>query len=663
MAENYVGGKTNFKKNDTGALAGWVDSKGRSFINNFGANGKKGKRGSNTFQNFFYSYGKTTGTLKQVPGLRNFSLVQKLAAPRNFVYPAARFMGNAKAAQSFIQTGDPTAIINRAGAVGIGKLSGLGINALVAPLNLGPLTSRFARIAIGKGLSSNKRFRNFQTNALSIIRGKLTVNGQQANQHMKRQFNIVQQAQMMMVQTEMAIRANAPDVASGQYLLGMTEGPKKYQNQVIDFDRMLKKSEFNKFGIRSLAPEGSKNKYEFRDIFGFSKPGQSYLALVNSIVRHDMKPTIGQTINKGTTADPDWDKGSFFDGSIEIGGSPNGFPWIWAVEYGGNLPYYQRTDSPDKDGFAGHYTGRSKGDMYIPKNKYVHPTFFITRAVKATSRMFKKQHKVHTNISVGMKGSQKAYSEWLKIAKQRNQKTALKKYKPDRLKYGKSTDFLSERYSLDVESRGAGFLSQMENKIPGPRIESAHGSFYNKELAAELGLKVMAEDMNISMSVPLRKNDSQRVVSQAAKVFIEAGGGQIKEGGRKYNQVFKKVGNYLATQAEYKNAPKRLLSDTERFMKIFNNMNMGENTAQGQRRAQLLKEVYNLSTKTEGNKLIITARKRRSDAGKSKKTGKRPYVSDRSYKSIRGEQLAKDIASSLDVDELFNTAVNMDFDV
>ena len=127
-------------------------------------------------------------------------------------------------------------------------------------------------------------------------------------------------------------------------------------------------------------------------------------------------------------------------------------------------------------------------------------------------------------------------------------------------------------------------------------------------------------------------------------------------------KVFNKVGNYLSKQAEYKNAPKRLLSDTERFIKIFNNMNVGENTARGARRAELLKEVYNLSTKQDGNKLIISARKRRSDSGSRKKTGKRPYVSNRSWKSQKGEQLAKDMAKSFDVDSLFNDALNMDFD-
>ena len=102
------------------------------------------------------------------------------------------------------------------------------------------------------------------------------------------------------------------------------------------------------------------------------------------------------------------------------------------------------------------------------------------------------------------------------------------------------------------------------------------------------------------------------------------------------------------------------MSDTERFIKIFNNMNMGEDTARGARRAELLKEVYNLSTKRDGNKLIISARRRRSDKGKSR-SGKRPYGRN-TFRSIKTEQLARDIAGSLDVDSLFNDALNMDFD-
>ena len=44
-----------------------------------------------------------------------------------------------------------------------------------------------------------------------------------------------------------------------------------------------------------------------------------------------------------------------------------------------------------------------------------------------------------------MSNSKKYYSEWLRIAKQRNQQTALKKYKPDYLKNTRTNDFLSER--------------------------------------------------------------------------------------------------------------------------------------------------------------------------------------------------------------------------
>jgi len=655
MVEEYI--KTQ-QGNTLGQSARkWIDNKSYQALTK--GNKPKGKQ-TNTFQNFLYRYGKTSGTLKQMPGVRNLGVVQNFASARNLIYPAARMMGTGKAITKALESGKLSPLTERASRVGVGKLSGLGINALVQPLGLGPLPSRMLRIGIGKGLSSNRRFRNFQNNAVAFVSGKMKINGSAANAHMKKQYNVLQKAQMMLVQTEMNIRAFAPDVASGQFLLGMTDGPAKYQNQIIDFDKMTKKSEFNKLGVKNLAPEDSKFKYEHRDVFGFTKPGQSYLALQNSIIRRDFKPTIGKHVNKGTEAHPDWDKGSFFDAEIQVGGSPD-FPWIWAVEFGGSIPYYQRTSHPDKKGFGGQYSGR-KEDKYIPKTKYIQPTFFVRRAIEVARKQYKKAYNLSSKVNVGMSNSKKYYNEWLRIAKQRNQKTALKKYKPDYLKNTKTNDFLSERYMLDRESRGHSFLSQMEQRIPGPRIESAHGAFYSKELAAELGLNAIPENMNISMTVPLRKTDNAKVVSQAAKVFIESGGGSLTEGGEKYKKVFNKVGNYLSKQAEYKNAPKRLLNDTERYIKIFNNMNTGEDTARGARRAELLKEVYNLSTKQDGNKLIIKARKRRSDAGSSKKKGKRPYVSFQSIQSRKGQQLAKDMASSFDVDSLFNDALNMDFD-
>ena len=258
LVEEYI--KTQQGDTIGGAARRWVDNKTFNAVTR--GNKPKGKD-SNTFQNFLYRYGKTSGTLKQMPGVRNLGVVQQFASARNLIYPAARMMGTGKALTKALETGTLSPLAQRASRVGVGKLSGLAINAVVSPLNLGPLPSRVLRIGIGKGLSANRRFRNFQNNAVAFITGKLKINGAAANAHMKKQYNIVQKAQMMLVQTEMNIRAFAPDVASGQFLLGMTDGPAKYQNQEINFDRMLKKSEFNKFGVKNLAPDEAKNKYEF----------------------------------------------------------------------------------------------------------------------------------------------------------------------------------------------------------------------------------------------------------------------------------------------------------------------------------------------------------------------------------------------------------------
>ena len=163
----------------------WIDNKSYQALTK--GNKPKGKQ-TNTFQNFLYRYGKTSGTLKQMPGVRNLGVVQNFASARNLIYPAARMMGTGKAITKALESGKLSPLTERASRVGVGKLSGLGINALVQPLGLGPLPSRMLRIGIGKGLSSNRRFRNFQNNAVAFVSGKMKINGSAANAHMKKQY-------------------------------------------------------------------------------------------------------------------------------------------------------------------------------------------------------------------------------------------------------------------------------------------------------------------------------------------------------------------------------------------------------------------------------------------------------------------------------------------
>ena len=41
----------------------------------------------------------------------------------------------------------------------------------------------------------------------------------------------------------------------------------------------------------------------------------------------------------------------------------------------------------------------------------------------------------------------------------------------------------------------------MEQKIPGPRTELAHGGFYSQELADAIGVKIVPEDFQYSFTI------------------------------------------------------------------------------------------------------------------------------------------------------------------
>ena len=119
----------------------------------------------------------------------------------------------------------------------------------------------------------------------------------------------------------------------------------------------------------------------------------------------------------------------------------------------------------------------------------------------------------------------KYYNEWMKLARKDAAKLKAKKlgYADKMTNRNDINKIFRENYMLN-RGPGANMMSFMENKIPGPRTESAHGSFYSPELADAIGISVVPEEFNFSFAFRTYKTDTAPVLRKAAEVYIRRGG-------------------------------------------------------------------------------------------------------------------------------------------
>lgn len=651
---------------------------------------------SEIFRTNLYKFGKSAGTLRSIPGIAGSNFGQQLANARNKAYPIARFLGNY---QAFSRDGDKSAanILNqglqRGGRIVSGMISGRAIDAIVRPFGdfgmgrgMGMIIGRQMRIQLGKQLQGGKNpvdkaIKNM-TNRIKV-ESTAKVNGREINYEVRKNKDIARIAQKVLTKTFLNAQAFAPDVSSGQFVVG-GKGLKRNTN-LLNEDLMLDVENFNKRGI-AYRDTASGKKY-YRDVFGFRNPGEARSHLLNSIEMMSVRPTRGQYPRVK----------SFFRGEISAGGSIGGFPWIWAVEYGGDIPVLYPAKSPGRNRKG---RGRRKGsrnalnfddngnpifgdrlnnlsdrearkarqqfnmkyaedDAVVPKNKYIAPSFFLHRAAHKAGQMAHGMANV-MEVTVGSP-SDKYYQAWLRNAKSKKYKNqglqtmGAKSLPFPRAKVTMARLAFRERYFQD-RGAGAGGISNMELAIPGPRVDIAHGGFYSKELQDAIGIKYAPEDFEFSFSFPTKVTDSPQVLKAALDEYLRVGGGGDTF---KREEAIGAVAERLSkTSGKKRESTKALMKDATRYVDLFKKYEdaQGNTISMGQRnsRAQYLDKVFNLSIKrTPGNRRAsVTLRRRQGSVLSQKKAKTAAQKKANEKKRQLGERVFSDIDLRTILDEM-----------
>tara|TARA_Y100001963_G_scaffold23040_2_gene30436 strand:- start:12280 stop:14070 length:1791 start_codon:yes stop_codon:yes gene_type:complete len=584
----------------------------------------RGKLALGVFRDQLYKFGKFSGHVGAfLP--RNSGMGRWITNARNNAYTIARTLGTGETIASQVgKHGFKAAIGLRGGRILTGHLMGIGINAVV-PSSLPPLFGRLARAQVGAAVSRSGAFNIFnrQMNSLLTGEGLIDLRGSAANKAVRKSGPLAK-IQFFQSRLELRMKTYAPDVSSGQYLIGTD---KKYGGgagqKKIDEDRMMQTDGEN---WNLDATSYFKKDRTKRDIFGFTKPGEARRFLQKSIRQIPVTPS------KSSDA--------LAQGQILVGGED--FPWAAAVEFGGKIPYMT----------IPKYKGKP-----VHRDKYIKPSFFVHRSIEAEI----KQAKEYMQFDKGEKmtwssssNSRRLYKQWKKIAADKGKTLAMeekkKSFMPKSLKNSKNQ--FGARYKYNKKARGTAALSKMENKIPGAQITNVHGHFYSPELAKAIGVEVVPEEITFRYEASTK--DDKDILRAQAEGFIKSGG-EVAQGRGTGAATFKgSTKEWLAQGAS---------GGAGRVEQAIQKAEYGSNIGNDARRAEVLKNVYNISITDKGKTRIVTLRKKRSDAGKKRGPRKNFSSGTDSEKSqgkvkqnIRVTKTVRTILDNLDIKAIEDAA-------
>lgn len=565
----------------------------------------RGKLALGVFRDQLYKLGKTSGHIGSfLP--RNSGMARFIMNARNQAYTVARTIGTGETIASQVgKHGIKASVGLRGGRILTGHLMGMGINAVV-PSSLPPVFGRFARAAVGRGISRSNAFNMFNRQMNSLIKGEgfIQFYGSKANKAV-RKMGPLAQVQYALSRTELRMRAFAPDVSSGQYLIGHDTtykgdrknpgGPRGGRAQ-IDEKRM--KSTGGENWNLDATSYYKKDRTE-RDIFGFTEPGMARAFLQKSIRQIPITPS--------RTSE------QLAEGFILAGGQD--FPWIHAVEFGGKVPYMT----------IPKYKGKP-----VHRDKYIPPSFFIHRAVEMEVQRAKEYIDFDKGEGIRIAGGKttKLYRQWKKLAASRGKLAAMKEkqksFMPKHIRDSKGR--FGAQYKFTKKTRGTAALSKMEDKLPGAELTNVHGHFYSPELAKEIGVEIVPEE--ITFRYVASTSDDKDILRGQAQGFIESGGESTLRG---------------TGAATFKGSTKDWLAQGAsgqggRIEQAINKAEYGSNITNKQRRAEVLKNVYNISITDKGKERIVTLKRKRQDAG-SKRGPRKSFSSGSAQQKREGKVL------------------------
>ena len=463
------------------------------------------------FRSRLYKFGKQSGDVNafmQSPFLKN--------ARRN-AYSAARGAGFIAAATSGDfrkKYGSMQSLALRGARVGVGRLSGMAINQIV-PRSIGPIFGRLARRELGSYVSKSPFYQAANRKLESTIAGLFFSDAIPHYNHVVSEMNIQQVLDLQIERTAQLIKASAPDISSGQYMLGVGASElginiadKRLNQTEYDEEKGMSFEENYKLKtLKSYQNTGTKDKpviskeYVEMDIFGFTEPGKARELLLKSVQTNYVKVPKGRK--------------QLLRGDVRVGTSrKNGryadlFPWIWLVEYGG--PISQQVSS----------WSRSENKPVVKDvKKYIPPTLFVTRAVKAVNNMKFKGAKVDVQIKqprvggmknpvelmnniLGQKGEYNKMIQKKGIAITRDGRVS---YKPKSLLAAMNRKGTgrhpNQGVKLDnVAGRNRRYYKYSKSHdIAGVKVHSTHGVSYSQELQDAIGISFAPSEVRATVN-------------------------------------------------------------------------------------------------------------------------------------------------------------------
>ena len=663
--------------------------------------GKKGAQEKTTagiIRTHLYRFGKTTGTLRSIPGIAGTNFSQTLANARNKAYPIARYIGNYEAFRKkgkqesggILQQG-----ITRGGRILSGMLTGRAIDMVVRPFGdfglgrgMGMIVGRQMRIQLGRQLQ--KRDNPIDKMMKKITKGvsakaTASVNGPKANAHIKKNKKIARVGQKVLTETFLNAQAFAPDVSSGQFVVG-GKGLKR-NTGMLNKGLMM---DAENFAAQGIAYRDNHGRKYFRDVFGFRKPGEARAFLTNSIEMMPLRAT-GPRNTK-----------TYFRGEVSAGGSIKGFPWIWAVEYGGNIPviYPREKKGRAKAKDAKERRGRRKGsavpmnfdsqgnpiygqrlsdldgpakrkaikefgmkyaepDETVPTPYYIKPSFFMHRAAhkavaKTAGNAMVKSAKIASPAD-------KYYTAWLRNAKSKKYKQqGIQNMAQKALPYSRmqaTASRLAMRQIYQHDRPGDRARANTQYAIPGPRVDSAHGGFYSKELQDAIGIKYAPDDFAFSFNFPIKTTDTPRVLKVALDEYLRAGGGSQSMTRNSRANLIKTIAKKLGETPGRKRAgDKALTDDATRYVNLFRSYQKAQtavNTGnQANRTREYLDKLFDLSVSvTPGNRRARVSLRNKNVKARKEDSLKRQKAANKRKQDL-GDQIFSDIDLRDIIDEI-----------
>ena len=463
------------------------------------------------FRSRLYQFGKTAGDVNAVaqsPFIKN--------ARRN-AYGVARgagFVSSVFGGDFKKQYGSTQSLLLRGARVGVGRVSGMAINQVV-PSSLGPVFGRIARRQLGSYVSKSPWYQMANKKIQSTLTGVFHSEAMPHYHHVVSEMNIQQVLDLQIERTAQLIKASAPDISSGQYMLGVGASElginiadKRLNQTEYDEEKGMSFEENYKLKtLKSYSNTGTKAKpviskeYVEMDIFGFTEPGKARELLLKSVQTNYVRPPKG---NK-----------QLLRGDVRVGTSrKNGqyadlFPWIWLVEYGG--PISQTVSS---------WSRKENKPVTKDVKKYIPPTLFVTRAVKSVNSMRFKGANVKVNMKAprvgGMKnpvelmnnilGQRGQYNEMIKKGGLAIEKDGKLSYRPKSLlaamnRKGRGRHF-NQGVKLDnVAGRNRRFYKyNKSHDIAGVKIHSTHGVSYSQELQDAIGISFSPAEIKATVN-------------------------------------------------------------------------------------------------------------------------------------------------------------------